>query len=450
MNLKPVLILGFAAAVVCVCTDSSSIAADWTRFRGPNGTGIAADAKGIPSEWSETKNLKWKAALPGPGSSCPIVVGDRVFVTCWTGYAAGDGDQGSMDELKRNLICIDRKTGKQLWAREVLAVLPEESYRGMFAENGYATHTPVSDGERVYVFYGKSGVHAYDMDGKHLWKAEVGTDLDRRGWGTASSPILYKNLVIVLASIESHALIALDRDTGKEVWKQEADGFGSTWGTPVIVEMEGGKTDLVVGVPYEIWGINPDTGKLRWYAEGPGSNSMCSSVVVDGDVVYAAESGPGGGGAVAVRCGGKGDVTKSHVVWSTRDRSRVGTPVVFDGRVHWISSGIANSVDKATGKRVYQERLEGGSSSSGGGGGRSGRGGRGGQDYSSPVIADGKMFYTRRSGEVFVIRLGEEFEQLAVNRFESDSSGYSATPAISDGELFLRSSRNLYCVAAEE
>ncbi len=234
--------LSLTVLLVTMVTGSSVLdAADWSRFRGPNGSGVSTDDAPLPTEWSETKNLKWKVELPGPGSSCPIVVGEKVFVTSWTGYADGNGE-GSMEELERHLICLDRKTGKELWKKSVTAKLPEDTYRGMFAENGYATHTPVSDGEVVVAFFGKSGVHAYDMDGKELWNANVGTELDRRGWGSASSPVLYKNLVIVTASVENHAVVGLDKKTGKEVWKQEAEGFGSTWGTPVLVDVEGDGT----------------------------------------------------------------------------------------------------------------------------------------------------------------------------------------------------------------
>jgi outer membrane protein assembly factor BamB len=420
-----------------------AMAGDWARFRGPNGSGVSTDKASIATTWSDTENLLWKAELPGPGSSSPIVVGDKVFVTCWTGYAADDNDFGSLDKLKRHLICLDRKTGKTLWNKSVDAVLPEDSFRGMFAENGYATHTPVSDGENVYVFFGKSGAHAFTLDGEKLWSANAGSDLDRRGWGSASSPIVYGDSVIVTAAIESRALIALDKKTGKELWKTEANGFGSTWGTPVIVG-EGENSELVLGVPYEIWSLNPANGKLRWYAEALQSSSICSSVVTDGKALYAV--GGREGGSIAIKAGGKGDVTKSHQMWVGRDRARIGTPVVHDGLVYWISGGIANCIEAETGQRVYQSRLEGASSQRGGGG-RS-RGGRGGgNDYSSAVVGGGKLIYVSRSGTAFVMKLGREFEQLATNKFASDNGDYSATPAISDGQLFIRSSRNVYCVA---
>ena len=217
--------LGLALAGVWL--NSPATAADWSRFRGPNGSGVSTGQDPLPTAWSETKNLKWKAELPGPGNSSPIVVGDNVFVTSWSGYADG-GEGGSLEDLHRHLVCIDRNTGKQRWEYKVKAALPEDSYRGMFAENGYASHTPVSDGEMVYVYFGKSGIHAVDMEGKHVWNKNVGSDLDGRGWGSASSPILYKDLVIVTATIENHSIAAFDKKTGEKKWEQEAEGFGST------------------------------------------------------------------------------------------------------------------------------------------------------------------------------------------------------------------------------
>ncbi len=398
------------------------------------------------------------------------MVGDKVLVTCWSGYADG-GEGGSLEDLKRHLVAFDRKTGKELWTYTVKATLPEDSYRGMFAENGYASHTPVSDGEMVYVFFGKSGIHAVNMEGKHVWDKNVGTELDERGWGSASSPVLYKDVVIVTATIENHAIVALDKKTGEKKWEQIADGFGSTWGTPVLVEA-GERNELVIGVPYEFWCLNPDDGKLLWYCEAINSNSMCSSVIAHDGIVYGMESGGGGGGGggVAVKVGGKGDVSKSHIVWSNRERSRIGTPVIQDGLMYYVHSGVANAVDIKTGEKVYQSRLqtsarsaddpdegnrnEGNRGFGQPGGGRGGfqfGGGRGGgQDYSSPILADGKIFYAKRNGDIYVLKAGKEFEQLAVNRFASAEGDFSSSPAVSQGQLFIRSSKTLYCVAAEE
>lgn len=450
-------------------------ASDWTRFRGPNGAGVSEDKEKLPAEFGDSKNLKWKLEIPGPGGSSPIVFGDKVFITYWSGYGVGDG-QGTLEELKRHLICVDRGTGKIVWDASLPAILPEEEYGGMFAEHGYATHTPVCDGERVYVFFGKSGVVAYDMEGKQVWQTAVGDQLDSKHWGSSSSPIVHGNLLIVPATVESLSLVALDKTTGKEVWRQTADGMASTWGTPILVENAEKQAEIVFAVPGEIWGLNPETGKLRWYCEGPKSNSMCSSVTYANGLLFAGESGPGGGGALAIKPGTKGDVTATNKVWESNLQNRVGTPVVHDGLVYFISNKIVTCIEADTGKEVYRERLSTpagapnagpggapggpgpgpggpgqGGPGQGGPGGRGGgrRGGMGGQDYSSPVIGDGKIFYQSRNGEIYVIQTGREFKELSRNKF--DGSGQAiATPAISQGEIFIRTQKGLYCVKSAD
>ena len=427
-----------------------SLAADWTRFRGPNGTGISPDGP-APIEWSESKNLKWKTPLPGPGSSSPIVVGDKVFVTCWTGYGVGEGDPGDKGNLKLHLICLSRQSGDVLWKKDVDPTGLEEDYRGMFAQHGYASHTPVSDGEHVFAFFGKSGVVAFDMDGNRQWERSVGVEDGVKGWGSSSSPILFEDKVIVPATAESQALVALDKKTGEEIWSQEAQGFAGTWGTPIVVDLEDGKQELVIGVPYEVWAFNPESGKLRWYAEVADTDSFCSSVIEKDGVIYLIEGRSGG--SAAVKAGGKGDMTKD-VLWTGRSRGRISTPVFYDGKIIWISGGIISALDPKTGDQLFQVRMQSGSSSdrSSGSRDRGGRrgGGFGGQDYSSPVIAGDKMYYVRRSGETSVIDLsGDEPTVIATNQFDSDGGDFSGTPAISDGELFIRSSNNIYCVAAE-
>lgn len=447
---------------------------DWDRFRGPNGSGIASDAKNLPVEFSPTKNLKWKAELPGPGSSSPIIVGNRVFVSCWSGYGLSRESVGDIKALKLHLLCFDRASGKVLWNQSIDPHFPEEEYRGMFAEHGYASHTPVSDGQSVFVYFGKSGIHAFDLEGKKLWNKQIGTGSDRRGWGSASSPILYKDLVIVTAPAESQAIVAFNKKSGEQVWKQEADGFAGTWGTPVLVEIDKSRTDLVIGVPYEIWALNPENGKLRWFCEATQDDSYCSSVIADGETIYAVEGR--GGGSFAIKAGGKDDVTKSNILWSGSGRNRIGTPVTHNGMLYFVSSRIVNCIDAKTGKEIYQARLTpkagsgtaappspagegrsgggfggggfGGGPGGGGfgGGGRGGRGGMGGQDYSSPILGDDKLYYTSRNGDIYVIKPGSTYEQLAVNRLTDQTEDFSATPAISGNELFIRSSKTLYCV----
>ncbi|MFC5454079.1 PQQ-binding-like beta-propeller repeat protein [Prosthecobacter fluviatilis] len=430
--------------LVLLSSTFAATAADWARFRGPNGSGIAPDDKPVPVEWSATKNLKWKTALPGPGSSSPIVVGDRIFVTCWSGYAT-DGPQsaGDITALKRHLVCVDRTTGKILWDKSVPAKQPEEPYGGMFAQNGYASHTPVSDGKSVFAFFGKSGVHAFDLEGKPLWQADVGDWDDRRNWGSASSPILHGDILIVPALVESQTLYGFDKNTGKQLWKAPSEGFAGTWGTPVLAG-----ADLAIAVPGEVWGFNPDTGKLRWYATGLQSDSVCNSVVTDGSAVYAMSER--GGGSVAIKAGGKGDVSATNTLWTGPNGSRIATPILWEDRLYWISGSIATCRDAKTGAEIYSERIEGGTAapSSGGGQGFGGgrRGGGGGGDYASPVVANGHLYHMGRRGEVLVVKLGPKFELISRNTIEGDTSDRSATPAISNGQLFLRSAKTLYCI----
>lgn len=417
-----------------------SHAGDWLRFRGPNGSGIAVEDEKAPTKWSPKENLKWKVPLPGPGVSSPIVVGEKVFVTCYSGYGVDRRNPGQMENLKRHLVCVDRNKGKILWNKAIPATLPEDAYRGAgVPSHGYASHTPCSDGERVYVFFGKTGAIAFDMDGKKLWETNLGKGSDPRSWGSASSPILYKDSLIVTASSEASTIYALNVKTGKQVWKCPASGLASLWGTPVLAKVDENRTDLVIGVSYETWGLNPTNGRLRWYSESLAASN--SSIVENNGVVYALEGR--GGRAGASKVGGKDDITKSHGVWTGNTSNRFGTPVVQDGRLYSLNGSIATCLDAKTGKEIYRERLQGGSSSSGGG--RRGGFGRGG-DYSSPVISGNHVYYVNSSGLCYVLKTGPKFEQVSANRVTEDSENFAATPAISNGEIFIRSTKHLYCV----
>lgn len=435
-------------AVLALLAATTADAGDWPRFRGPHGNGVSPDKTPTPVKWSPTENLKWKAKLPGPGVSSPIVVGDKVFVTCYSGYGVNRRDPGSMEDLKRHLVCVDRKTGKILWDKSVKAVLPEDPFRGTgVPQHGYASHSPVSDGKNVYVYFGKSGALAYDLNGKKLWQTSAGTGSDRMRWGSASSPVLYKDFVIVTAAPESASIVAFNKKTGKREWKQSIQGYTSLWGTPVLTKVDDTRTDLVIGVPGEIWGLNPENGKLRWYCEGVESNQFNSSVVVGGKTIFAIQGGPRGGGSLAVKAGGKGNVSKSHLVWSGRQSSRFPTPVFYEGRLYTVINKAAYCIDAKTGNTIFRARLQGGNVGGGRGRGRGRFGGfGGGGDYSSPIIADGKLYYVTRSGDMYVLKADKKLERLAVNRVTNDNEEFSATPAVSDGDLFVRSDKKLYCV----
>jgi outer membrane protein assembly factor BamB len=440
-------VCGFVSLMVG-CLSKHTSADDWLRFRGPNGSGYCSDAQSLPTSWGETENLKWKIELPGAGSSSPIVVADNVFVTCWSGYGADLRNPGKQENLIRHLVCVDRQTGETRWERSVKAITPEDRFSGMLSEHGFASHTPVSDGKHVYCFYGKTGVVAYDMKGNEVWKKRIGDGLDPQHWGSASSPILYEDKLIVTASAESRSMIALDKETGEEIWKHESDGFQGTWSTPVLVEVEGA-TELVIIVPYEVWGFDPDSGKKKWHCKSIDSSAACASLVASGGVVYALG---GGDESFAIRCGGKGDVSMSHVIWRGKARARVGTPVIHENRLFWSSDNIAFCMDTKMGKEIYRKRLskKTRSSSVSGSGNRidggSNVGSHGGQEYSSMIAGDGKLFYMTRSGVGYALALGDEFEELGQSQF-ADGGDYSATPAISGNDLFIRSSKSLYCVS---
>jgi hypothetical protein len=430
--------LGVVSCLALILAASQTQAEDWIRFRGPNGSGISDTTASTPVEFSATKNLQWKVALPGPGSSCPIVVGDQVFVTCWSGYGMErGGDPGDQNQLKRHLLSIDRNTGKIQWDKTVDAYLPEDNYGGMFAEHGYATHTPVSDGERVYVFFGKTGALAFDLEGNQLWHNDkIGTESGANNWGSSSSPILYQNVLIIPATAECEGLVGLDKETGAEIWRKEASGFNSTWGSPILVEVDENRTDVVISIPGEMWGFEPATGKFVWFTDALDAGSMCSSAIAHDGVIYAIETHRGGG-SIAIKAGGTGDV-KDNIVWQKEAATRIGTPLYYDGRLYTFGRGQAACYSAADGSEIFRGRLEGN-----GGGGR-------GQDYASAVFADGKIYYPSRSGDIFVLEASDTLNQLAVNRVTDDEEDFSSTPAVTDdGQIILRSDKHVYCVAQD-
>lgn len=424
------------ACLLCAFHNVAVEAEDWPRFRGPGGGGVASDSESLPTAWSPKANLAWKTALPGPGASSPIVVGERVFVTCYSGYGLNMQEPGEIENLVRHLICLNLKTGEQLWQREVSAALPEDSYIGSgVSSHGYASHTPVSDGKRVFAFFGKSGVHAFDLEGNKLWQAEVGMESDPPGWGSASSPIVFHETLIITASAESQAVIGLDTTTGEERWRQEASGLDGMWGTPTLAEVDDTRTDLVMFVPKEIWGLDPNSGKLRWYADALGSQQAYASVIAEGSRVFAVTGR--GGGSIALDAGGRGEVSDTGIVWTGRTTTTYATPVRYDSKLYVVSRGILTVVDATSGTQVQQIRLQDAQQTGGP---------FGSLDYPSPIVAGDRLFYLNASGQVFVFTLDDVAQQVAINRVTLDKETFWGSPAVSQGRLILRSSKHLYCV----
>jgi outer membrane protein assembly factor BamB len=392
---------------------------NWTQFRGPNGQGISSD-KGVPEKWSSKENIHWKTELPGGGTSTPIILGKKVYLTCYSG-AVPKGRSLDLTKLKLHLVCINRENGEILWNKEIAPRLPEQET--IREDHGYSTNTPVTDGENIYCFFGKTGVIAFDLDGKQLWKTEVGDGLN--GWGSAASPILFENLVIVNASVESESLVALDKKTGKEIWSKK--GIRESWNTPILITVDN-KTELIVAIFGKILGMDPKTGKDLWSCNTDISWYMVPSLVSHEGIIYCVGGRSGGG--LAVRAGGKGEVTKSHRVWTIRKGSNVTSPVFHEGHLYWMheNTGTAYCAEAKTGKIVYEERLP-----------------RTDQVYGSAVLADGKVYYLTRSGKTLVVAAKPTFELIATNDF-GNRERYDSSPSIAGGQIFLRSNRHLYCI----
>ncbi|MBI2924363.1 MAG: PQQ-binding-like beta-propeller repeat protein [Verrucomicrobia bacterium] len=251
-----VLSLSFVIGLVSGISASaqSKAATDWPQFRGPGGL-ATSQATRLPITWSADQNIVWKTQLPGPGTSSPIVVGERVFLTCYTGYGPAAQGATSQDDLKLHVLCLSRADGRILWDKAIAPELPEQER--IREDHGYASSTPAADSERVYVFFGRTGVFAFSLDGRELWRAKVGSRI--HGWGSAASPVLHRDLVILNASVESESLVALNRQTGEETWR--AGGIMEAWNTPLLVEVAGGKRELVVPSFGKVLAFDPDSGR---------------------------------------------------------------------------------------------------------------------------------------------------------------------------------------------
>jgi outer membrane protein assembly factor BamB len=426
---KRVLPAAFSVLLVVAAANGE----DWTAFRGSDGS--ARGQGNPPVKWSATENLKWTCELPGPGASSPIVLGDRIYVTCYSGYGVPDKPEGAISELKRHLVCVDKATGKLIWDTPTAADSPEDTWTQMMREHGYASQTPTTDGERIYVFYGKTGVLAFDLNGKEVWRHNVGKESSPMRWGSAASPVLLGDLVIVNASDESLSLRGLNKKTGEEVWKAEGTNLESTYGAPAIAKISDDRTDIVVSGRSEAWGVNPATGKLRWYGEFGRSGAASPTPIINGKTAYL--FGGRGSSTIALKLDGKGDVTESNVLWKAQPGSYTATPVYVDGRLYWLNDQrVAVCIDAETGKVLFQSRTS-----------LAGLGRSEGKTYSSPVAAAGRIYQFTSRGGAIVFEAKPEFNELAVNRIDSDNSDFNGTPALSGDEMFVRSNKALYCIA---
>ena len=384
------------------------LADDWPQFRGPGGAGVCAE-KSVPTEWGPEKNVRWKTALPGNGNGSPIVVQGRVYVTCAE-------DSGK----KRHLVCLDRADGKILWTRtvEVGDVEPTQQ------DNPYAGSTPCADGEGVVVWHASGGLHAYDAEGKPRWKADFGRQTHM--WGYGSSPILHGDRVVLNGGPGPNTFLAsVDRKTGKVAWKVEEKGgdgkaWVGSWATPVVATLDG-KERLVVAWPGAVKAHDPADGKAVWSCEGLGQ--LVYSDVALGNGFGVATGEDEAGDCVGFKLGGA-------KLWARPRPLEVGTGLIVDGRLWTIDNdGMIRCTEVESGKEVLKERSPVGPA------------------WSSLILAGGRIYATGRNGDTLVFAPGtDKISGVVVNKLGEPSH---ATPAFSEGRIFLRTSKSLVCVATK-
>ncbi len=398
-------------------------AENWPAWRGPTGDGVCTES-GVPLKWSPTENVKWKTPLPERGNSSPVVWGKSLFVT----QAIGS---------KRLLLCLDRATGKERWR----AGTDYEGKELTHETNPYCSASPVTDGERVIVSFASAGVWCFDFAGKEMWHRDLGPQ--RHIWGSGASPVLHGDLCFLnFGPGERTFLIALDKKTGATVWQHDEPGGRSgeetegkkgrdiwigSWGDP-LVRRVGQREEMFMNFPGRVCAFDPATGKELWTCAGLNPLAYTTPLFSEGIVV-----GMGGfnGSALAVRAGGSGDVTSTHRLWQhPRTKQRIGSGVIHEGHIYILDDpGVAECIELKTGQVVWEERLKGPGPS--------------GTNWSSLVLAEGKCYGMNQGGDAFVFRASPHFELLAVNSLGEKTN---ASFAVSNGELFIRAEKSLWCI----
>ena len=434
---------------VAVFSTVALSAQHWPAFRGANAGGVA-DGTPTAVTWnvSTGQNVAWKAPVPGIAVSSPIVWGDRVFVSTAISSDPSQsirtglyGDVEPVNDSSKHtwrLMALDKKSGKVLWDQVAYEGVPKTKRH---PKSSQASATPVTDGRHVIVSFGSQGLYGYDVDGKLLWKKDLGTlnagwffDPDYE-WGIGSSPIIYKNLVIVQCDIQRNSFIAaFDTDSGKEMWRTSREEIPS-WSTPTIFEANG-KAELITQATTFTRGYDPMTGAELWKYSGNSEIAIPTPVVGPG-VVVITNGYRGGQPIFAIKPGATGDITlakdtttSNFVSWSTtRGGPYIPTPVIYRDQLYvLLNNGVLASYKIATGEQIYQKRI-----------------GDGGSFSASPVVGDGKIYCSSEDGDIYVIGAGPEYKEMAKN---SIGEVLIATPAISDGLLIFRGLHNVYAIKA--
>lgn len=423
--------------------------ANWPSFRGKDASGVA-DRQNLPNSWDAPKNthIKWKTRIPGLAHSSPVVWGGRVFVTTAVSSARGDGafrhglygDGDASDDKSSHrwkLYALDQKSGKILWERTAYEGAPREKRH---VKASYANATPATDGRYVVAFFGSQGLYAFDMNGRLVWKKDLGVlnagayDLPDYEWGTASSPIIYKNTVLVQCDTQSGSfLLASDLKTGKTLWKTPREELPS-WGTPTVYS-GAGRTEIVTNASNFIRGYDPLTGRELWRLGGSSKITAPTPVFADNLIVVASGRRPEAP-IFVIRAGASGDITlakgqstNNSVAWSKQGRgSYMPTPLIYRGHLYVLANqGVFDCYDLQTGAEIYRERIPH----------------HGGGFSASPVAADGNIYLPSEDGEMFVVKAGPKFELLSRNPM---GELLMATPAISSGMMFVRTQHHLFAV----
>jgi len=444
-------------------TESGSLVAvtnpdHWPEWRGPFRNGMArGDA---PTTWSDTKNIKWKTEIPGRGFSTPVIWGDKVFLTTAvqtgktpeptptptprpqsaetsppgaqtpdSGRRRGGpgGGAGGLIEHKLLLMCLDRKTGKLIWQKTARVATPHEGYHRTYGS--FASNSPITDGKYLYASFGSRGIYCYDLNGKLIWEKDPRVQMRMRlQFGEGAAPALDKDRIYLTYDHEAGSFfVALDKRTGKEIWRAERDE-PSSWSTPLVIE-HAGRRQVIVSATRKVRSYDVETGKLIWECEGLGSNVIPAPVYHDG-VVFVM-SGHRDPKLMAIKLGKEGDLSGiDAVLWSqTRGISYTLSPVLHEGKLYVVTdSGQVSSFNVTTGEPYYhQVRLPGAYNFK-----------------ASPVGANGKLYLASEEGDVIILKLGEKFDVVAKNTLEDQM--FIASPLIADGQLFLRSQNWLYCI----
>jgi outer membrane protein assembly factor BamB len=424
-----------------------SAADSWPQFRGPQSTGVADDPA-LPETWSATRNVVWKTEIPGSGWSSPVVWGDRIFLTSVIStvapeapkkglYFGGNREGIPSDEHRWMVYAVDWKTGKIAWEREVHRGSPRSS---LHLKNTYASETPVTDGERVYAYFGNLGLFVFDMDGKPLWSAHWGPFRTRYGWGTAASPVLYKERIYVVNDNDDQSfLAALDKRTGKQIWRVERDE-ASNWSTPFIWENEK-RTEIITSGTRKVRAYDLD-GKVLWELGGMSSIVIPTPFAQNG-LLYLASGYVGDNvrPVFAVRPLARGDISlkesenaNEYIAWYQRQAGPYNpSPLVYgDFYYTLLDRGMMTCHEARTGREIYgKQRIDPETTAF----------------TASPWAYNGKIFALSEDGDTFVMQSGAEFKVLGKNPLNEMCM---ATPAIARGSLIIRTATKLYRIAKTE